>query len=196
MSKSVSLLLFVGFICSAGKLSAQESDLEKKHAEQIAALEAKLSLAEKEVELLQKENELLRKELAQSKSKSNATEDEPPKSALSDLLAVGTSISGTWRSLNKPKPDGNFGSGTISIALTERDENKFKGDCVISNKDGTASNCSVVGVIRGQKLTWETVGNATLIKASLVRKSDEALEGSYQIPVTGDGGTVAFRISK
>ena len=189
------VLVVVCSVCSAKQLSAQESDQKKTNADKIAALEAKLTLAEKEIELLTTENELLKKELALSKKKKSVSDEDPGKVTLSDSLAAGASITGSWRSLNKPKNDGEFGSGTITITLTERDGGKFKGDCVISSRDGTSSNCTVTGAIRGQRLTWETVGNATLIKASLVRKNDEALEGSYQIPATGDGGTVAFTFS-
>lgn len=189
MSRHTQLALFFIAVFTVNTLHAQETGEIKRLTDKIALLEEKLALAQKENELLKKEIELL-------KAKPSKAVKEGSKKDLTDLLPVGAVLTGNWRSLNKPDKDGNYGNGTISITITDRDGGKFKADSVINNQNGVSSSSSIQGVIIGQKLTWETVGNASLIKAQLVRKGEDALEGNYQIPTTRDGGTVAFKLPK
>lgn len=181
-------LLFIA-VFTVGTLQAQETEEIKRLTDKIALLEEKLEIAKKKNELLQMEIELL-------KTKPSAKEKEGGKKTTSDLLPVGAVLTGTWRSLKKPNKDGNFGNGSIAITITDRDGGKFKADCVINNAIGTSSTSSIQGVISGAKLYWETVGNASQIKAGLIRKGEDALEGTYQIPTTGDAGTVGLKLPK
>lgn len=173
---AVSLVVLPG----ASGVRGQDTEEVKKLKERIELLEAKLKQAEIEI--------------AQLRAKTPGGEKEAPKKAsLSDLLTVGKILSGNYRSA---KGNGLEGGGEVVITIGERDGKKVKASGVLkpSSKDAQNITIDYEGEIEGVRLTLRSVGKANKSSATLSLKG-ESLEGAWS-NMTGDKGTMAFKLSK
>lgn len=168
---------------------AQDSDDVANLRKQLELLKKENELLKQENALLKKENELLKQE---AKAKRGGAQDTKETTSLPELLSEGTVLQGPFRNAQ------GEGTGDVTLTISERDGNKFKGRLLIVHKEkfvkvGTTEG-EVEGVISGNRMSLSTVGTANKINASLLLRSG-ALEGTYK-QQSGDSGTIGLRVSK
>jgi len=169
---------------------------EAQDAPKVEDLQKEIEILKKENELQKKEIELLKKEL-QSKSVESDEKPEPAKKGrtrgpnLSDMMLEGKVITGTFRESKGES------KGDITITISERNGNKFKGTSTIRVVDWNGkvidSAPEIEGVINGSRFTWTTIGSANRINSTLILVRGQALEGTYKT-IGGQVGSVAFKL--
>lgn len=175
----------LAMIVACSNVRAQESDEVKRLKSQNELLETMLKLVEKENELLKKEIDLL-------KVKKARADEKESKKSLSDLLPVGTTLTGIAKYY---LVGGNGRSNPVKVTITERDGKKIKGSWVATREDGkeTPEN-SLEGDIEGVVLRIRSI-TPTVIFVCPLTLNGESLEGTGT-DTNGLKYEVALKISK
>lgn len=196
MAKSVWFGLLTAVLgLAASAAPAQDPDEVAGLRAQVEQLKKENELLQKENELLKKEHELLKKECELLKKEAKERPDtakEAKGGALSDLLAEGTVLQGTFRAAQ------GGGHGEVTLTISERDGKKIKATSLLRQmKDDVevgTSEGEVEGTINGNRLSWTNVGSANKTNATLLLKGD-GLEGTYRTQA-GISGTIGLKIAE
>ncbi|MEI7921867.1 MAG: hypothetical protein WCJ40_08165 [Planctomycetota bacterium] len=125
----------------------------------VKKLQDRIDLLERQLKVSEKENEVLKREIEQLKTSQSKSDSAEPvvksKSSLSDRLADGMTLTGTYFDPNQDK-------GEARMIITERDGKKIKGKyAATSSKTGEVyPGFSFEGEIVGNRMIAKSVGSA------------------------------------
>jgi predicted RNase H-like nuclease (RuvC/YqgF family) len=182
------------FVAAGTIARGQDSGEVQKLKERIEQLEKDLKSSKSLNDSLERQVERLEKHVEQLEAKLPDSEKESTKKpTLTELLTVGTILQGDLLvKSSKDKAMENSYNFKMTITISEKNGQKFKGGSVAVHPDGNKFEADVEGKIDGKLVVIQRVNTAKKMNMKLTLKGD-GVDGRWESAV-GDSGTVAFKL--